>query len=198
MFRLQEVVRSTAFFIRTEAPTFDPTGDGWQEQPYNSRTLLRYDWRSRLKKLVSAGAVRRIQSVRHQAKRAGSGCSVAIQAPDRGGAVTESGVVTGTARLAGDARLWILVHRRDVNGWWPQGGGEADAGESGWSVPVKYGGPEDAGFDFEIAAVIVPGIIHEQWVDWVRSVQSTGLYPPSQLPGPGTILAADYRTVRRQ
>jgi len=47
MFRFDEVVRTTAFFTRTAAPTFDPLGDGWGHQAFNRRTLLRYDWRSR-------------------------------------------------------------------------------------------------------------------------------------------------------
>jgi hypothetical protein len=35
MFRLERVVRTTAFFRRTDAPTFPPLGDGWWEQGYN-------------------------------------------------------------------------------------------------------------------------------------------------------------------
>jgi len=35
MWRLDEVVGNTAFFRRTDAPTFCPTGDGWWEQGYN-------------------------------------------------------------------------------------------------------------------------------------------------------------------
>ena len=37
MFRLVEVVESTAFFRRTDAPTFSPVGDGWWTQAYNRR-----------------------------------------------------------------------------------------------------------------------------------------------------------------
>lgn len=35
MFDLIEVVRETAFFRRTESPTFYPFGDGWMKQKYN-------------------------------------------------------------------------------------------------------------------------------------------------------------------
>jgi methyltransferase family protein len=35
MFDLQEVVETTAFFRRTDAPTFPTTGDGWWTQQYN-------------------------------------------------------------------------------------------------------------------------------------------------------------------
>ena len=39
MFELREVVETTAFFRRTTAPTFPPTGDGWWEQRYNKRAF---------------------------------------------------------------------------------------------------------------------------------------------------------------
>jgi hypothetical protein len=39
MFALQEVVETTAFFRRTDAPTFSPTGDGWWLQAYNKRAF---------------------------------------------------------------------------------------------------------------------------------------------------------------
>ena len=54
MFALDEVVGRTAFFTRTNAPTFDPFGDGWQDQNYNASPLLRYAWRDRIKKMVPA------------------------------------------------------------------------------------------------------------------------------------------------
>jgi len=37
MFTLKHTVRTTAFFRRTNAPTFSPLGDGWWEQGYNKR-----------------------------------------------------------------------------------------------------------------------------------------------------------------
>jgi hypothetical protein len=39
MFEPVEVVRTTAFLRRTDAPPFDPFGDGWWMQPYNLRLL---------------------------------------------------------------------------------------------------------------------------------------------------------------
>jgi hypothetical protein len=39
MFDLQEVVEATAFFRRTDAPTFSPVGDGWWTQQYNKRAF---------------------------------------------------------------------------------------------------------------------------------------------------------------
>lgn len=44
MFRLLETVGKTAFFERTNAPTFSPVEDGWWLQPYNvSRFPVPYD-----------------------------------------------------------------------------------------------------------------------------------------------------------
>ena len=39
MFVFQEVVETTAFFRRTNAPTFSPVGDGWWTQRYNKRAF---------------------------------------------------------------------------------------------------------------------------------------------------------------
>lgn len=197
MFRLDDVVRTTAFFSRTEAPTLDPLGDGWQRQHYNARTLLRYDWRSKLKRALPASAVRRFDSFRHRRTTAASGCSVEIHKPGRGDPVYAMGTVEGTANLAEGAHLWTLVHRKDIEGWWPQGGGDIPVVGGRWTAEVKYGDPADVGFAFEIAAIIVSRPVHEQWLQWVQSVQATGICPPVQLPGPGALLSADYRTVAK-
>ncbi len=180
MFRLDEVVQSTAFFTRTDAPAFDPTGDGWQQQGYNSRTLTRYDWRSKVKGALPSSVARRLEAFRSGAS---SGCSVEILR------ASENGAVEGSAQLTEDAHLWVLVHRKDVNGWWPQGGGEIAVTGGQWSVQVQYGGPEDTGYDFEIAAVIIGSAVHKQWL---------GSHPPVQLPRPPAVRAEDYRIVTKR
>lgn len=43
MFNLIEVVHTTAFFRRTDAPVFDPLADGWWLQGYNRRKKI-VDW----------------------------------------------------------------------------------------------------------------------------------------------------------
>jgi hypothetical protein len=42
MFELVELVASTAVFRRTDAPLFDPLGDGWWEQDFNRRRIPRH------------------------------------------------------------------------------------------------------------------------------------------------------------
>ena len=49
---LEEVIVRTAFFRRVSAPDHGP--DGWPLQGMNRRTILRYAWRDRLRKLLRA------------------------------------------------------------------------------------------------------------------------------------------------
>ncbi len=52
MFELVEVVLTTAFFRRTSAPTFSPTGDGWWLQAYN-RNHFPFDEHPSLRELLT-------------------------------------------------------------------------------------------------------------------------------------------------
>lgn len=197
MFRLDEVVRTTAFFTRTAAPTFDPLGDGWHHQGYNKHTLLRYDWRSRLTGVLPRAVLRRLSVHLRRPVNAQNGGSVEILSPHPGERVAETGVVQGRATISSDTYLWVLVHRKGVDGWWPQGDGPPPIVADAWSVHVNYGGPQDIGFQFEVAAVLVTQAIHEQWLEWVQSVKDTGEFPPVRLPMPPAVLAEAYRTVQK-
>ena len=64
MFDLETAVDRTAFFRRTDAPTFPPEADGWERQAYNARELLRFTWREQLKRRLPPWAravVRRLR-----------------------------------------------------------------------------------------------------------------------------------------
>ncbi len=190
MFELNEVVQTTAFFTRTDAPAFNPFGDGWWQQNYNARPLLRYVWKDRLRSILPTSIRRR---------RAGGSprCAVDITAPRSEATVTEAGIIEGTATLAADSYLWVLVRRKDFDGWWPQGGGAVRADQNRWSVAVMYGESRDAGCDFEIAALVVGPPTHDLWTDWAVQVRETGLFPPVQLPAAGFVRGAAYRTVTK-
>jgi hypothetical protein len=181
MFGLDETVQTTAFFTRTKAPTFDPFGDGWWQQNYNARPLLRYTWKEKLKGVFPA-------SMRRRVSRSTPGCPVEILSPRSGAIVAGAGIVEGSAELPADSHLWVLARRKDFDGWWPQGGGAATLDQNRWSVPVRYGEPHDAGYDFEIVAVVVGLSTHELW---------TGLRPPVRLPSSNFLLGAAYRTVKK-
>ena len=56
MFRLTEVVDTTAFFVRTAAPRFDPLADGWWTQQYNKR---RFPMRDEMIRVTPMGRLKR-------------------------------------------------------------------------------------------------------------------------------------------
>ncbi len=121
-----------------------------------------------------------------------------ILAPQSGALVADAGMVLGSAVMPSDSYLWVLARRKDFDGWWPQGTGAVPVDGNRWRVSVTYGGPQDAGWDFEIAAVIVRQSTHELWTDWVARVTETGLFPPVQLPSAGFVLGEAFRTVKRE
>ena len=94
--------------------------------------------------------------------------SVAVLLPRGANQSPRRGVESKKVRSYGSgSHLWILVRRKDFDGWWPQGAGAAVVDETRWRVSVTYGGPQDAGREFEIAALVVGEATHELWTDWV-------------------------------
>ena len=87
--------------------------------------------------------------------------------------------------LPSDSYLWVLARRKDFNGWWPQGGGTVPVDDNRWKVSVNFGGPQDAGHDFEIAALVVRQPTHELWTDWVARAKETGLFSAGAVARPG-------------
>ncbi len=199
MFHLDEVVQTTAFFTRTDAPTFDPVGDGWAQQRYNGHTLIRYGWRSMLAGVLPRPVLRFLASYRDTSRQGETNFrgAVRITSPRRGQGVADAGVVRGCASFSPGAYLWTLVRRHDVDGWWPQGDGPIPVADGCWSAQVRFGGPGDAGFRFEIAAVLVTPTVNDAWLEWVQNVKSTGLFPPVQLPVAHHIVAECFQTVRK-
>ena len=64
MFRLEQVVNATAFFRRTDAPTFNPFGDGWWEQGYNRLPATPFMARHVLKSLVPGPLLRLLRKMK--------------------------------------------------------------------------------------------------------------------------------------
>jgi hypothetical protein len=190
MFELEQTLQATAFFTRTSAPAFDPLGDGWWLQNYNAKTLLRYRWREKIKTILRASARRGVSRFKHQ-------CPVNILVPPNGAEVADAGLVEGSAAPAAGSYLWVLARRKDFDGWWPQGLGAVPVNGNRWSVPVTYGGTQDAGCEFEIAALVVGPATHDLWTDWVAQVKETGLFPPVRLPPSEFVRGFACRTVRK-
>lgn len=197
MFELDRVVQKTAFFRRTTAPTFNPFDDGWSQQNYNATPLLRYTWKERLRDLLPMSMRRDLIRLERKVTRGSACCAVEILTPQSGDLVSSQGSVEGTVTLPADAYLWVLVHRSDVDGWWPQGMGPVSIDGNRWRVSVGYGGPQDAGWDFEIAALVVGETTHELWTDWVARAKEDGRCPPVQRPSSGFVLGEAFRTVKK-
>ncbi len=198
MFELNEVVGRTAFLTRTKAPAFDPMGDGWWTQNYNSRALLRYAWRERLGRLRPKALRSQFLRFKRDVFRLRAGCTVRILQPHNGAAVGETGEVEGSAALPDEGHLWVLVRRKDSEGWWPQGGGPLCVGQGRWRVTVAYGGPQDAGSDFEIAAVVVRQTTNEFWMEWVSRTKESNSFSPVRLPPARYVFDEDHSTVRKR
>jgi hypothetical protein len=195
MFELDEVVGLTALFTRTDAPTFNPSGDNWWEQNYNCKLLLRYAWKGALKRYLPLPLSRVIGRTARRT-RSGGPCAVKILAPAGGEQVKQTGTAEGTAILPPGSHLWVLARRKDLEGWWPQGNGPAAVREGGWRVEVRYGEPGDGGYEFEIAALVVSEASHGLLTAWVQRAQ-TGEVAPLRLPSSRFLLGEDYRTVKK-
>ena len=196
MFQLEGVVRTTAFFTRTSAPTFDPLGEGWWEQGYNSSPVWRYAWRDRLGAALPRSWRAAVLRRRRTRRLPGGSGTVEIETPVAGSAVSERGNVAGSARVQTGARLVLLAHRKDIDGWWLQAGGPVETVGERWSVEVRYGISEDAGAAFEIAAIVVDvaGALGAEWLARISQQAGGG---PIPLPPAEAVLAEEYRTVRK-
>jgi hypothetical protein len=64
MFQLVEVVRTTAFLKRTDAPVFDPKGDGWWLQGYNRRKAIELQIARTVSRVLPQGIIRLIRKMR--------------------------------------------------------------------------------------------------------------------------------------
>jgi hypothetical protein len=64
MFYLEQVVKTTAFFTRTDALTFDPLGDGWWDQGYNQVPASPFMARHLIKRMLPASLVRQLRKRR--------------------------------------------------------------------------------------------------------------------------------------
>ena len=64
MFHLEQIVKTTAFFRRTDAPTFNPLGDGWWEQGYNRIPSPPFMARHVLKRMLPASLIRLLRGKR--------------------------------------------------------------------------------------------------------------------------------------
>ena len=106
-------------------------------------------------------------------------------------------LVKGTANVPGGNYLWVLVHRTKgfKRVWWPQNEAEIDPIKKTWDVNVVFGGPQDIGYEFEIAAIVVKEPEHLKLQAYRDKAMSSGHWPP--IPMPQTVTAPKIRTVKK-
>jgi hypothetical protein len=108
-------------------------------------------------------------------------CEITITSPRPGTTVGASGTVKGAARTPASSHLWVLAHKKTLNGWWPQGGGETPVTDGQWGeIEVTYGEERDRG-DFEVAVVAVGEDTHKELNKWVDTAPERH-YPPIRFP----------------
>lgn len=105
--------------------------------------------------------------------------------------------VKGTATIPGGNFLWILVHRTKgfKRVWWPQGEAEVNPKTKEWEFHVVFGGPQDTGYDFEIAAIVVNEKEHSKLLNYWTNAMSSGNWPP--IPMPPTVSVPVIRGVNK-
>ncbi|HTQ56280.1 MAG TPA: class I SAM-dependent methyltransferase [Bryobacteraceae bacterium] len=192
MFRLDEVVGTTAFFTRTDAPTFCPTGDGWQSQLYNNRLLRRYDLERQVRQLLPQPARRLVKSVTRAFR---SDWRIRIDKPEEGSLVGRAGVIAGRVKgnLTGHF-VWVLVRRLDEAGWWPQQPGPVPVNGGEWQCVVEYGGSPQGGPWYEVAAILANASMNR----YLSQRQANPASPVlADFPFRTASVADAYRRVRR-
>jgi hypothetical protein len=110
------------------------------------------------------------------------GCEVSVTAPLVGHQVGRQGLVAGKAVLPPEGHLWVLVHIRGLNGYWPQGGGPTEVVAGDWEVLAFYGQDRDIGMQFEIVTAVVDQNTNTRLRQWVQQGLETGSYPPISFP----------------
>jgi len=111
--------------------------------------------------------------------------NVEITVPERDGVqVGKDMDVMGTADIPSGSYLWVLVHRVKgfKNVWWPQNEAEIDPITKKWEVFVVFGGPQDIGYEFEIAVIVVNEKEHSNLQNYRNKAMSIGYWPPISMP----------------
>lgn len=109
--------------------------------------------------------------------------TVEITAPEQDAQVVGEPMVKGTAVIPSGNHLWVLVHRKDFKTvWWPQREAEIDPRTKEWEARAVLGGPQDIGWEFEIAAITVDGKEHAKLVVYWTNAMQSEKWPPIIMP----------------
>jgi hypothetical protein len=128
----------------------------------------------------------------------GNACSLVgleMSRPSAGARVRTTEAVSGEIdQLPAGAHVWVLVRRHDFDPmWWPQR--EAPPKDGRWTATATFGGPQDTGWEFDVAAILVDEQQHIELKGYWTTAMSSGHWPPIQVRAP---LCQVTRRVRRQ
>jgi hypothetical protein len=119
------------------------------------------------------------------AQQPGAGrVTVSIAQPATGSTVDHHVVtVRGAAPGKSNEHVWLLARRKDFAPlWWPQREVAVDPQSGRFEGPVTLGGPQDVGWDFDIAAVLADAQAHTQLLDYWKKAMTTGDWRPIDTP----------------
>jgi len=127
-------------------------------------------------------------------------CSVAILSAGSGGGVSQTDTISGVATLPSGVNLWIFTQVKGSKLWWAQGGGDAARvapGGGQWTASATFGLPQEAGKDFNIAAVPVDDDTDVSLTMSARRANAKHNYPGMALPASADNCRAAKVTVHR-
>lgn len=92
--------------------------------------------------------------------------------------------VSGQAsNLPNGEYVWVLAHRADFGKmWWPQRQTVPDSKTGQWIAQVVFGGPQDVGYEFEIAVITVNETEHLKLQAYWEEAMLTTKWPPIRMP----------------
>jgi hypothetical protein len=111
-------------------------------------------------------------------------CQVVFTIPEKN--LIEVGMnlrTEGTASIPDGCSLWILVTTEGFEDvWWPQNEARIDPTTGIWHVLVTFGGPQDIGKEFKIAAIVVSQQEHTKLKDYRTKAMQSGDWMPIVMP----------------
>lgn len=105
--------------------------------------------------------------------------------------------VKGGADLPDGYYVWILIHAKEQGNFWhPQAQVYIDPVTKKWKQKCYFGGIKDVGKEFEIAAITVKAVQHQQLEEYMVEAARTGNY--YAIPMPPTVLPPVFRSVKKE
>ncbi len=195
MFRLDQVLGTTAFFVRTEAPTFCAVADGWQSQRYNRRVLKRFDL---LRQAWQMLPLKVRKSTEFLTRRSKARSRIWIDSPKDRAVVGHAAILSGRVTGPLDSLfLWVLIRSENEESWWPQEAVKMNFQDGDWECNVEFGDPQKSGGNFQIAAVLVNPPVDEYLKNWRVDAAMHLAAPIYNFPFRSAAIADAYRWVQR-